>query len=82
MKNKRRKHILTESQCVNRSSSLSVKPISDESAFLKLKEKLAQAVANSNKKDSQIDELKNDSIKSKEQIKLLEAQIAELKHSL
>ena len=55
MKNKRRKHILTESQCVNRSSSVSTKPLSDETAFLKVKEKLAQTISNLNKKDSEID---------------------------
>lgn len=51
MKNKRRKHILTESQCMNR-SSISTGMAFDEQKYLKIKEKLAQSIANLNKKDS------------------------------
>lgn len=53
MKNKRRRHILTESSCLNASL-----PLPDENALLKTKEKLAQCLNTLAKKDSQIEQLK------------------------
>ena len=53
MKNKRRRHILTESSCLN-----TTLPGNDDSQLLKVKEKLAQALSTINKKDAQIADLK------------------------
>lgn len=77
MKNKRRKHILTESQCMNRSSiSMQGHPqqqqwLGDEEKLLRVKEKLAQSLANLQKKDQEIEELKMDNVKHREQNKIL-----------
>jgi len=50
MKNKRRRNILGESQCMNR-LSLSMNHTSDEQNYLKVKEKLAQTISNAHQKD-------------------------------
>lgn len=74
MKNKRRRHILTESSCINAPSL----PI-DDIAILKTKEKLAQALSTITKKDAQISELKSEGIKAQEHMRGLERQIEQLK---
>lgn len=53
MKNKRRRHILTESSCINTTQL----PI-DDTTLIKAKEKVAQSLSTINKKDCQIAELK------------------------
>ena len=53
MKNKRRRHILTESSCLNTTQV----PI-DDASLLKVKQQLAQSLSTITKKDEQIAELR------------------------
>lgn len=59
MKNKRRRHILTESSCQNSNIAHN-----DDIMLLKTKEKLAQCMSTISKKDSEIEELKKENIKA------------------
>jgi hypothetical protein len=62
-------------------SAFSVSHGTQDEHIIRVKQKLAQAIANLGKKDAVIEECKAETIKVREQVKILEAQVAELKEA-